>query len=178
MEIVFAILFVFGFYSMAFATLYLIGSENKSGKIYAILCVIGFIVVCLATAQGVFYTTEVLDSDVLISNDSLRAISSGLYVEDNMNGRLFVTSCYIERKPTYTYYCLMPDGTYQQKNIPADVTKIKIDDNTPPCVITYADNTERVYLGFIHDFDTIKYDNFHYLIIIPENGLSNEIYLE
>ena len=123
----------------------------------------------------IFSYDEVLVNDEIISNNSLRAISSDVYVEGCVGGGLFVTSGYINSKPVYSYYYLNSDGFYVQKSIPAESTLIKISNETP-CVMHYGDRVRTVYAEFIYCDE--RYINEYYIIVIPENGLSTEIYLE
>jgi hypothetical protein len=107
---------------------------------------------------------EVLETNVVMNNDTLR-------------GGSFIVSGYVDSQSVYKYYYLCDDGSYKQKSIPVDITNIVISDNTP-AVIHYGDKVQTVYLGWIVDASGMRYENEHYTIVIPENGLSNEIYLE
>ena len=116
---------------------------------------------CVATLGA---SDEVLETNVVMNNDTLR-------------GGSFIVSGYVDSQSVYKYYYLCDDGSYKQKSIPVDITNIVISDNTP-AVILYCDKVQTVYLGWIVDASSIHYENEHYIIVIPENGLSNEIYLE
>ena len=120
---------------------------------------------------------EVLETNVVMNNDTLRAISSDSQLEGYMRGGSFIVSGYVDSQSVYKYYYLCDDGSYKQKSIPVDITNIVISDNTP-AVIHYGDKVQTVYLGWIADASGMRYENEHYTIVIPENGLSNEIYLE
>jgi len=116
---------------------------------------------CVATLGA---SDEVLETNVVMNNDTLR-------------GGSFIVSGYVDSQSVYKYYYLCDDGSYKQKSIPVDITNIVISDNTP-AVIHYGDKVQTVYLGWIVDASGMRYENEHYTIVIPENGLSNEIYLE
>jgi len=116
---------------------------------------------CVATLGA---SDEVLETNVVMNNDTLRGAS-------------FIVSGYVDSQSVYKYYYLCDDGSYKQKSIPVDITNIVISDNTP-AVIHYGDKVQTVYLGWIVDASGMRYENEHYTIVIPENGLSNEIYLE
>lgn len=128
---------------------------------------------------GVFFNAGwvVIESDVVISNESLRAISSDTYVNGHISGGLFVTAGYVNSDAVYKYYYLTDSGRYAQKSIPASLTEIEISNSTP-CVITYMDTLQYVFFGFMYDPTSIYQTNKHYVIVIPENGLSTEMYLE
>jgi len=106
----------------------------------------------------------------------LRAISSDVYSAGNVRGFIFITSGQINSVPVYTYYYLNENGNYVQKSIPVKSTEIKISESVAPCVIKYHDTVRGTLFGFIDKGEW--FTNERYVIIIPENGLSTEIYLE
>lgn len=122
---------------------------------------------------------ETLESDLILSNDTLRAISSSNSATTYMNGGLFVINGYSEDKPVYKYYYLTENLSYKQASIPVEKTDIVIHNSPVSYVIHYGDRVETIYFGgLLHDPEKIRYDNDHYTIYIPENGLSDEIYID
>lgn len=145
-----------------------------------ILLFIGSAVILGIVLCGAFFTEydETLEQNVIISNDTLRAISSSNSATSYMNGGLFVINGYSEDKPVYKYYYLTENLSYKQNSIPVEKTDIMIHNSSVSYVIHYGDRVETVYFGgLLHDPETIRYENEHYTIYIPENGLSDEIYI-
>lgn len=158
------------------------GHNGTIGETILSVTAVIFIIIAVSLIVGMGVATlgasdEVLETNVVMNNDTLRAISSDSQLEGYMGGGLFIVSGYVDSQSVYKYYYLCDDGSYKQKSIPVDITNIVISDNTP-AVIRYCDKVQTVYLGWIVDASGIRYENEHYTIVIPENGLSNEIYLE
>ena len=154
-------------------------SKKKQGLV-SLVCLL-FVVGLVASAvfTGVIIVAsdkEVINPDEIVSNDLLRAISSDVYSAGNVRGFIFITSGQINSVPVYTYYYLNENGNYVQKSIPVKSTEIKISESVAPCVIKYHDTVRGTLFGFIDKGEW--FTNERYVIIIPENGLSTEIYLE